>query len=170
MTTTTVDPTKVARDAAEAIREFNHLTFPNSKQSPGLTYPGEAYDAIAALKTLAQRLPQAIEQIGTALDTLTAIGHLGSADGLDPAQHVASTQGFLMTAMEKAGHLAECLDLAHSAVSPLTYSGPDDGPEEEPCGEGMCQCYCIGNLHPCGCECPHPDDCDCDFCDAIEQY
>ncbi|MEU5999091.1 hypothetical protein ABZ837_14825 [Streptomyces sp. NPDC047197] len=46
----------------------------------------------------------------------------------------------------------------------------DDEPDEEPCGEGMCQCYCVGRWHACGCECPHPDDCDCDFCDLREQY
>lgn len=28
----------------------------------------------------------------------------------------------------------------------------DDGPE--PCGENDCICYCIGDCHPCGCDCP----------------
>ncbi|MEU2153799.1 hypothetical protein ABZ532_02010 [Streptomyces sp. NPDC019396] len=168
MTTTTVEPAQLTREAAEAIREFNHRTLPRPG-TPGLTYPGEAYDAIAALKILAQRLPQAIEQIGTALDTLTTLGHLGSADGQDPARHVSNVQEFLITGMEQARGLAQCLDLAHSAVSPLTYSGPENGPEEEPCGEGMCQCSCIGAGHPCGCDCPHDDDCDCDFCDARNQ-
>ncbi|MER6678103.1 hypothetical protein [Streptomyces sp. NPDC000983] len=170
MSTTVADATTLARQAAEAVREFNHLTFPNSPQQPGLTCPGEAYDAVAALKTLAQRLPQAIEQIGTALDVLSALGHLGSADGNDPARHVAATQEFLSTAMESAGGLSQCLELAHSAVSPLTYNGPDNGPDEEPCGEGMCQCHCIGDLHPCGCDCPHPDDCDCQLCNARDLY
>ncbi|MEU6221113.1 hypothetical protein ABZ845_26930 [Streptomyces sp. NPDC047022] len=149
--TTTVDPTKIARDVAEAVREFNHLTFPRPDQ------------------TLAQRLPQAIEQIGTALDKLSAVGHLESADGEDPSRHVANVQEFLIVAMEQAGHLAETLELSHSAVSPLTYSGPDNGPEEEPCGEGMCQCSCVGYLHPCGCDCPRcpycqqlPENCECE--------
>ncbi|MGW1286131.1 hypothetical protein ACWD4N_21090 [Streptomyces sp. NPDC002586] len=167
--TTAADPAQLARDAAQAVREFNHLTFPRPDQTPALPYPGDAYDAIGALKTLAQRLPQAIEQIGTALDVLATIGHLGSADGEDPNRHVANVQEFLITAMEQASGLTQCLDLAHSAVSPLTYGGPDDEPEEEPCGEGMCQCSCVGILHPCGCDCPRcpwcrqqPENCDCD--------
>ncbi|MEU6221292.1 hypothetical protein ABZ845_27860 [Streptomyces sp. NPDC047022] len=166
---TTTDPAQLVRDAAEAVREFNHLTFPRPDQTPALPYPGDAYDAIGALKTVAQRLPQAIEQIGTALDALASVGHLGSADGDDPNRLVACTQEFLITAMEQARGLAQCLDLAHSTTSTLTYSGPDDGPEDEPCGEGMCQCSCVGYLHPCGCDCPRclycqqlPDNCECD--------
>ncbi|MFZ3596928.1 hypothetical protein [Streptomyces sp. BH104] len=122
----TTDRVQPARDAAEAVREFNHRTFPNSPQKPGLTYPSEAYDAIAALKILAQRLPQAIAQIVTALNALGELDHLGSSDGEDPARHVACSEQFLNTAMDCAGGLAQCLDLAHSAVSPLTYSGPDN--------------------------------------------
>ncbi|MFJ9415068.1 hypothetical protein ACIRPT_12975 [Streptomyces sp. NPDC101227] len=41
--------------------------------------------------------------------------------------------------------------------------------DEIACGEGHCQCYCIGAWHPCGCDCPrcpccqqHPHDCDCE--------
>ncbi|WP_159106690.1 hypothetical protein [Streptomyces rishiriensis] len=41
--------------------------------------------------------------------------------------------------------------------------------EEEPCGEGMCQCSCVGLLRPCGCDCwrcPYcqqlPEDCGCE--------
>src|SRR5690554_1650877 len=70
MDPTATAPTQLARDAAQAIRECNHLTCPRPDQTPALPYPANAYDAISALKTLAQRLPQASEQIGTALDVL----------------------------------------------------------------------------------------------------
>lgn len=30
--------------------------------------------------------------------------------------------------------------------------------EAEPCGEGMCHCYC-GGAHVCGCDCWRCDDC-----------
>ncbi|MFF8866629.1 hypothetical protein ACF08B_31790 [Streptomyces sp. NPDC015139] len=169
MSITVTDPTQLARDAAQAVREFNHLTFPRPDQTPALPYPSSAYDAISGLKTLAQRLPQAIEQIGTALDRLSASGHLGSVDRQEPSRHVAHVQEFLIVAMEQARHLTETLELSHSAVSPLTYAGPEDGPDDEPCGEGMCQCSCIGTGHPCGCDCPRCPycqqlhcDCDCD--------
>jgi hypothetical protein len=40
--------------------------------------------------------------------------------------------------------------------------------EDEPCGEGMCQCLCDGS-HVCGCDCPRcpycqqiPENCDCE--------
>ncbi|MFE3492852.1 hypothetical protein ACFXOS_07050 [Streptomyces sp. NPDC059175] len=168
MSLTTADPMQLARDAAQAVREFNHLTLPRTNQTPALPYPGDTYDAISALKTLAQRLPQAIEQIGTALDVLTTLGHLAATDGQDPNRHVANVQEFLITGMEQAHGLAQCLDLAHSAVSPLIYSGPLHGPEDEPCGEGMCHCHCDAS-HICGCDCPRcpncqqlPDYCDCD--------
>ncbi|MFF1259794.1 hypothetical protein ACFVZT_23590 [Streptomyces sp. NPDC058321] len=111
-----------------------------------------------------------MEQIGTALDVLGTNDHLGSAIGEDPARHVALVQEFLSTAMDCTGGLAQCLELAHGEASPLLYTGPEDGPEEEPCREGMCQCHCVGIGHPCGCDCPHDDDCGCDACDAIEQY
>jgi hypothetical protein len=43
--------------------------------------------------------------------------------------------------------------------------------DEQRCGEGMCQCDCTGPVgHPCGCDCPREDDCDCDFCTATDQY
>ncbi|MER5183572.1 hypothetical protein ABT009_35385 [Streptomyces sp. NPDC002896] len=164
-----MDPVQPLCGAAEAIRAFNHLTFPRPDQPPALPYPGNAYDAIGALKTLAQRLPQTFTQTGNALERLVTAGHLSAVHGT-PVMHVTETQDLLRDAGDLAARLAAVLERAHSAVSPLSYSGPDDEPEEEPCGEGMCQCYCIGVLHPCGCDCPHTDDCDCDFCAAIDQY
>lgn len=35
---------------------------------------------------------------------------------------------------------------------------PEYFEDDQPCGEGMCQCHC-GHGHPCGCDCPR-----CDFC------
>lgn len=36
--------------------------------------------------------------------------------------------------------------------------------DAEPCGEGMCQCYCGGG-HVCGCDCPR-----CDTCRQLDEY
>jgi hypothetical protein len=30
----------------------------------------------------------------------------------------------------------------------------DDANASEPCGESHCICYCIGDCHACGCDCP----------------
>ncbi|MFH8737002.1 hypothetical protein [Streptomyces sp. NPDC017964] len=169
MTTETVTAASLASQAAEAIREFNHRTFPDPRQTPELLYPSTVGDAVASLKVLAQRLPQAIAQTSDALATQVNNGHVGAAYG-DADTHAADVLHRLITAQTVASLLAKTLDSAHNSLSPLTYSGPDDEPDEEPCGEGMCQCYCVGTLHPCGCDCPHDDDCDCDFCDTRDQY
>lgn len=36
------------------------------------------------------------------------------------------------------------------------------------CGENSCHCYCPGNEHACGCDCPRCDDCQqlFDYCDC----
>lgn len=55
----------------------------------------------------------------------------------------------------------------------IDLDGPEDADpaddDAEPCGEGMCQCSCVGTLHPCGCDCPRcpycqqdPENCECD--------
>lgn len=40
----------------------------------------------------------------------------------------------------------------------------DDEPQA--CGEGHCRCDCTPGYatHPCGCDCPHDVDCDCEEC------
>ncbi|MCX4750966.1 hypothetical protein OG455_41530 [Kitasatospora sp. NBC_01287] len=35
-------------------------------------------------------------------------------------------------------------------------SSEDD--DREPCGEGMCHCYCPSREHACGCDCPRDED------------
>ncbi|WP_157851774.1 hypothetical protein [Streptomyces monomycini] len=44
----------------------------------------------------------------------------------------------------------------------MTDTTHDDHDEDfsdvEPCGEGMCHCYCPDNAHPCGCDCPRDDE------------
>lgn len=49
------------------------------------------------------------------------------------------------------------------ASNPATVEALDS---EEPCGEGHCVCRCDDREHPCGCDCPHPDDCACGYCGA----
>ncbi|MGW7083322.1 hypothetical protein ACWGH2_07445 [Streptomyces sp. NPDC054871] len=118
-----VDPVDLLRDAAEAIREFNHLTFPTRDNPSGLTYPPEAYRAIGAIKTLSQRLPQAFEQIERALSVLNERGHV-SVDYGTPENHIVTASAALQEAHDHAHALAAALERAHTATSPLGYSGP----------------------------------------------
>ncbi|MFE5125483.1 hypothetical protein [Streptomyces sp. NPDC056669] len=161
MTRRTMTPVALSDAAAEAIRELNHLT---RIRQADWEYPGDAYSTVANLALLVQRLPQALEQIQTFITELHDGGHLVSDRGRHIDDEVAAVKAGLTWAADDAHTLAERLDQAHSALSPLGYTGPLDGPDEEPCGEGMCQCYCLGDRHPCGCDCPHREDCDCDFC------
>ena len=39
----------------------------------------------------------------------------------------------------------------------------------EACGENHCLCYCPAEPHPCGCDCPHRDDCNCLACTEVEE-
>ncbi|MEV6755812.1 hypothetical protein [Streptomyces sp. NPDC051214] len=118
-----VDPVDLLRDAAEAIREFNHLTFPTRENPSGLAYPPEAYRAIGALKALSQRLPQAFEQIERALTVLNGRGYV-SADYGTPENHIVTAGAALQESQDHAHALAAALEHAHTATSPLGYSGP----------------------------------------------
>ncbi|MEU6405543.1 hypothetical protein [Streptomyces sp. NPDC046985] len=159
-------PLKLGDQAAEAVRAINHTT-----RAPGedWQYPSHAYSLIGTLAHLSRMLPQAITQaLGPVTDAHTA-GRLTVDGGKDPDQSAASAVQTARVAIGRAQRLAAALDQVHSALSPLGYDTSDDE-DEQPCGEGMCQCYCVGLRHPCGCDCPHEDDCDCDFCTAPDPY
>ena len=154
---TNTNPKDLATQAAEAIRNLNHAT---QSAKGELTYPGDAYKTVASLKLLTQRLPQSFDQLSDFLRTLAKTGAV-TADYGAPDDHIGEARSALASAALIAQTLTEHLDRAHNALAPLGY---DIGTDEEPCGEGMCVCYCIGVLHPCGCDCPHNEDCDCPDC------
>ncbi|MFM9446901.1 hypothetical protein [Streptomyces acidiscabies] len=123
----TTDPTEHPREAAEAVRAFNHAT-----QHPhrGIAYPGTAYHAISAFATLAHRLPQSYEQIGAALTALHTAGHL-TADHGTPTTHTTAVVTALHEAAKHATAMAAALERAHSAASPLGYCGPTDDTDDD---------------------------------------
>ncbi|GAA0556588.1 hypothetical protein [Streptomyces mordarskii] len=104
--------------AAEAIRQLNHAT----GKPDGLEYPGDAYSTVANLKTLVQRLPQALEQIEAFITGLHTDGHLTSDRGRPIEDEIDAVQASLKWAAGDAELLAERLDQAHSALSPLGYA------------------------------------------------
>ncbi|MEE1768449.1 hypothetical protein PUR34_09795 [Streptomyces sp. JV185] len=106
----------LADTAAEAIRSLNHAT-----QSKGeLTYPGDAYEVVASLKVLTQRLPQSFEQLSHFLGGLAESGAV-TADYGAPDEHLAEARSALASGVLIAQTLTEFLDSAHSSLAPLGY-------------------------------------------------
>lgn len=110
---------ELSDEAAEAIRRLNHLT---REAGDGLEYPGDAYSTVANLKALVQRLPQTFEQILAFLTNLHDGGHLRSDRGPNADDDMAAVKAALDWAADDARTLAECLDSAHSALSPIGYA------------------------------------------------
>ncbi|MGW7658072.1 hypothetical protein ACWGMA_19455 [Streptomyces asiaticus] len=119
MPSKTMTAAELSETAAEAIRQLNHAT---RAEGNGLEYPGDAYSTVANLKTLVQRLPQTFEQITAFLADLHDGGHLRSDRGPNADDDMASVKAALEWAADDARNLAECLDSAHSALSPIGYA------------------------------------------------
>lgn len=118
--TTHPTPAVLADQAAEAVRSLNHAT---QRIKGELTYPSDAYDVVASLKTLTQRLPQSFDQLSTFIERLGKTGNV-TADYGDADEYIGETRSALASAALIAQTLADHLDRAHSALSPLGYSGP----------------------------------------------
>ncbi|MEC4014940.1 hypothetical protein [Streptomyces sp. H27-D2] len=116
-------PQDSADSAAEAVRTFNHATLPTARSRSGsLHYPGQAYTSVAGFKQMAQSLPQSFEQTSGFLTRQHLDGTLTADYGL-VADHVSAATTALAEASRCADLLADALNRAHSALSPLGYSG-----------------------------------------------
>jgi hypothetical protein len=129
MTSRNIEPNEYPRKAAEAVHAFNHATQRTRDRRPGIAYPGTVYRAIGAFGTLAHRLPQAFDQIGTALADIHTAGHL-TADHGTATEHALAVCEALREAEQHATAMAGALERAHSASSPLGYSGPIDDTDD----------------------------------------
>ena len=126
---------RIADTAAEAVRALNYATLPGQG---GLTYPGDAYDLLAALGTLAERLPQLCQQVARWLTDEQRAGHLvegahGPCGGSD-ALAVAHTADALTRAAWSAVVLRGMLGRAQSDISAVSYAGPDDDQDDADAG------------------------------------
>ncbi|MEU1779261.1 hypothetical protein ABZ545_07195 [Streptomyces abikoensis] len=111
-------PSELAGVAAEAIRDLNHATQSGKGE---LTYPGDAYEVVALLKQLTQRLPQSFDQLSGFLGTL-AKGGAVTADHGTPDDHLAEARSALASCALIAETLTEFLDRAHAELAPLGYA------------------------------------------------
>lgn len=119
-------PQALADQAAEAIRNLNHATQSFKEE---LTYPSDAYEVVASLKALTQRLPQSFDQISRFLGALAKTGSV-TADHGAPDDHLAEARSGLASAALIAQTLTDHLDYAHSALGPLGYRGPTDDTDD----------------------------------------
>jgi hypothetical protein len=113
-----------AEAAAEAIRAINHVTFHNA----ALPYPADAYRLIGALITLAERLPQALQQTAQRITRWQDVGELGidpgTAYAADPDRAAADAVAGLHAAAIAAGHLRDALSQARRAITYAHYTDP----------------------------------------------
>jgi hypothetical protein len=122
------DAAAIANGAAEAIRALNHLTLPADRW-PGLTYPSDAYRTLGALSMLADRLPQALEQIAGYLVREQYWDHIAIEGGEyadDPIAAVSTAARLLHGRASRSAHrLAAALDHAQQAIAFASYTGPE---------------------------------------------
>ncbi|MGW0578332.1 hypothetical protein ACWD25_20705 [Streptomyces sp. NPDC002920] len=113
MTTT---PDRTMSKAAELVRAFNHDTI-----STGVDwqYPPHAYAAIGSLAYLARMLPQAIEQTLRPVERTHKQGRITVNGGGDPGHAVEHLRTAVAHATAAAQLLADALNHAHTASSPM---------------------------------------------------
>jgi hypothetical protein len=104
-----------ADDAAEAIRALNHTTL-----GGGYEWPGDVYAVLGSLHAMAYRLPQALDQAITWLETARIAGRIGHDHGINPTPTVHEAVGGLVQAAIYARKLAHALEEAHTCTAHLT--------------------------------------------------
>jgi hypothetical protein len=121
----------LAEQAAEAVRALNYLT-----RRPGTPAdPADTYLLLAALTTLAQRLPQLLTQINRQLDTDLDPTQLRVDDWApihDPAALIDHVCSDLHCASQHADRLGTALDSAQQAIAHIAVADthqPNERPE-----------------------------------------
>lgn len=86
----TRDPHRSIRDAADSVREYNHRTIDGPQafhgEHPINTAPPNIGEAIGALYTLFERLPQAVDQTAAAVRHVEEQQAIRMANGDDPGE------------------------------------------------------------------------------------
>lgn len=120
-------PAVIADEIAERVRELNHVT----RGHDALEYPGDLYSVVADLKLMADRLPQAFDQMGRWLAAEHRAGRVAHDQGRDVSEYVGAVIEALQRAGEDATTLSASLDTAHEMSAGLKASGieqPSPGP------------------------------------------
>ncbi|MFB7747660.1 hypothetical protein [Streptomyces sp. NPDC056132] len=122
-------PAALAADAAEAVRALNHRTLdPASFENPA-----DAGDVALHLKSLIDRLPQALNQLGAGLYRFDADQRIRMDDGTDPCDTVADCLAALNVARANLTAVASALGVVSARTSHMGGFFNDD--DEDDAGE-----------------------------------
>lgn len=105
---------EIAWQMADLARELNYATLPH-EGAPGLKEISDVYDVAGALKTMAQRLPQACQQTSLWLGQQQAAGHVVHARGDDPQPFVTDVRAGFEEAQSAADALERAMTVAHNS-------------------------------------------------------
>jgi hypothetical protein len=110
------DPTEAALEAAEAVRTLNHLT----NGTGWAEQPGDVSSVASNLLRLAERLPQALDQLYAELDRLDQADAIRMDNGAEPGVEA----GRVLAALQRSRAQAEQLRSAlFTAASGLDHMG-----------------------------------------------
>lgn len=116
-------PARIADAAAEEIRALNHRTLDPKASLPT---PPDVAGVAEGINALLQRLPQALEQAGRALEGMADRNEIRMDNGADPARAAAEAGAALL---EVRDHLQAAGSAMQDAVNQLARMGghwPDD--------------------------------------------
>jgi hypothetical protein len=105
----------LGENAAETIRELNHLT----RHRDAFADPAELSRLLAELAAMASRLPQLLDQIRCWLHHEHDTAPMRADTDTDPGELVSLAAAQLTRASHCANHLADTLDSAHQHVAHL---------------------------------------------------
>lgn len=122
------DPSDLARNASNAIRELNHATI----DLASIPYAGEVSRTVLALIELVDRLPQSLDQLADGLRAVEARGGIRLDHDADVHQEVLAALKGLSDANAALGPVSKALG---AASAPLFHMGapytPDDDDDED---------------------------------------
>lgn len=105
--------------AAESIRSLNHVTLAGA----GYEWPSDVDAVIAALQTLTDRLPQALEQANRWLSNAAAQGTVGHDANADAVNSVSTADILFAATRQDLTRLSADLRRLREITSRLTGSG-----------------------------------------------
>lgn len=104
--------TRLADEAAEAVREINHVTI----TGPALPAPA-IYEVLGCLKLVGYGLGQANRQLAARLSDSATMFELYECDGRDPGDSISAAMTALQRAAEHAQAVGVLLDTAQSSIA-----------------------------------------------------
>lgn len=113
---------EIAWQMADLARELNYATLPH-EGAPGLKEISDVYDVAGALKTMAQRLQQACQQVPRWLVEQEDAGAITHAKGRDPHNAVMDTRLGFEEAQSAADALERAMTVSHNASTWLKGTG-----------------------------------------------